>query len=191
MSIEYKNSDFILQIDDYSPEVLSIVNKYDAFLDALTTADFEHVREAIRKAIHFFVTNKYANTEQVATHTFNASEKLQNRYRDLSEYLGHIMIRDRKSYSIDLATGTGKSWVIYGVAQIMLAEGLVDKVLVLCPSLTIEDELKKKFERFSGDAVLTKILEELEADYPSPAIKSANDPILNGDICVENIHAAY
>jgi len=57
--------------------------------------------------------------------------------------------------------------------------------------LTIEEELKEKFERFSGDAVLSKILEELEADYPSPAVKSANDPILNGDICVENIHAAY
>jgi len=191
MSIEYKNSDFILQIDDDSPKVLSIVNKYDAFLEALTTADFEHVREATRKAIYFFVTDKYANTEQVAIHTFNDTEKLQNRYRDLNDYLEHLYIRDKKSYSIDLATGTGKSWVIYGVAQIMLAEGLVDKVLVLCPSLTIEEELKKKFERFSGDALLTTILQELEADYPSPAIKSANDPILNGDICVENIHAAY
>lgn len=191
MSIEYKNSDFILQIDDDSSKALSIVNKYDAFLEALTTADFEHVREAIRKAIHFFVTDKYGNTEQAAIHTFNASEKLQNRYRDLKEYLEHVRIKYKKSYSIDLATGTGKSWVIYGVAQIMMAERLVDKVLVLCPSLTIEEELKKKFERFSGDAVLTKILEELEAEYPSPAIKSANDPILNGDICVENIHAAY
>lgn len=191
MSIEYKNSDFILKIDDSSQKVMSIVNKYDAFLEALTTADFEHVREAIRKAIHFFVTDKYANTEQAAIYTFNGSEKLQNKYRDLKEYLEHVRIKDKKSYTIDLATGTGKSWVIYGVAQIMLAEGLVDKVLVLCPSLTIEEELKKKFDRFSGDAILTKILEELEADYPSPAIKSANDPILNGDICVENIHAAY
>lgn len=191
MSIEYKNSDFILQIDDNSSKAASIVNKYDAFLDALTTADFEHVREAIRKAIHFFVTDKYANTEQVAIHTFNGSEKLQNKYRDLKEYLEHVRIKDKKSYGIDLATGTGKSWVIYGVAQIMLSEGLVDKVLVLCPSLTIEEELKKKFERFSGDAILTKILEELEANYPTPAIKNANDPILNGDICVENIHAAY
>jgi len=175
MSIEYKNDDFILQINDFSSKTLSIVNKCDAFLDALTTADFEHVREAVRKSIHFFVTDKYTNTEQAAVHTFNTSEKLQNRYRDLSEYLEHVRIKDTKSYSIDLATGTGKSWVIYGVAQIMLAEGLVDKVLVLCPSLTIEEELKKKFERFSGDAVLTKILEELEADFPSPAIKSAND----------------
>jgi type III restriction enzyme len=191
MSIEYKNNDFILQIDDFSSKKLSVVNKYDAFLEALTTADFGHVREAVRKAIHFFVTDSFYTTEQALVHTFNKSEKLKNRYRDLADYLDHVRIKDKRSYSIDLATGTGKSWVIYGVAQIMLAEGLVDKVLVLCPSLTIEEELKKKFEWFSGDAVLTKILEELGSDYPSPAIKSANDPILNGDICVENIHAAY
>jgi len=191
MSIEYKNDDFILQIDDFSSKTLSVVNKYDAFLDALTTADFGHVREAVRKSIHFFVTDSFSTTERAAVHTFNKSEKLKNRYRDLSDYLNQVRIKDKRSYSIDLATGTGKSWVIYGVAQIMLAEGLVDKVLVLCPSLTIEEELKKKFERFSGDAVLTKILEELGSDYPSPAIKSANDPILNGDICIENIHAAY
>lgn len=191
MSIEYKNSDFVLKIADHSEKTLSIVNKYDAFLDALTTADFEHVREAVRTAIHFFVTDKYKNTEQAAIHTYNLSEKLQNKYKTAKEYLEHIRIKDKKSFSIDLATGTGKSWAIYAVAQIMLAEGLVDKVLVLCPSLTIEEELKQKFDRFSGDAILTKILTELNAVYPSPAIKSANDPILNGDICVENIHAAY
>ena len=83
MSIEYKNSDFILQIDDDSSKALSIVNKYDAFLEALTTADFGHVRKAIRKTIHFFVTDKYTNTEQAAIHSFKGSEKLQNRYRDL------------------------------------------------------------------------------------------------------------
>jgi len=191
MSIEYKNDDFILQLDDFSSKTLSVVNKYDAFLDALTTFNFGHVREAVRKSIQFFVTDSFNTTEQAAVHTFNKSEKLQNRYRDLPVYLNHVRIKNKRSCSIDLATGTGKSWVIYGVAQIMLAEGLVDKVLVLCPSLTIEEELKKKFEWFSGDTVLTKILEELGADYPSPAIKSANDPILNGDICVENIHAAY
>ena len=48
-----------------------------------------------------------------------------------------------------------------------------------------------KFERFSGDGTLTRILEELGARFPSPGIKNANVPILEGDICVENIHAAY
>lgn len=191
MSLKYKNDDFLLRTDDYSEKALSIVNKYDAFLDALTTPDFEHIREASRTAIHFFVSDKYKNTEQVAIYTYNQSPKLKIRYNRLNDYLGHIQIRDRKSFSIDLATGTGKSWVIYAVAQIMLAEGLVDKVLVLCPSLTIEEELKNKFEEFSGNNVLTQILTELDAAYPSPAIKTANYPILNGDICVENIHAAY
>lgn len=191
MSIEYKNTDFLLQNDDDSPEVLSVVHKYDSFLDALTTEDFEHVREAIRTAIHFLLSNMYNSTEQIATYTYHQKEKIKNKYPNIAGYLSHIKIPNKKSYSIDLATGTGKSWVIYGVAQIMLAEGLVDKVLVLCPSLTIEEELKKKFERFSGDSILISILNELGAHYPAPSIKSANDPILNGDICVENIHAAY
>lgn len=191
MSIEYKNNDFLLSIDDNTEKTLSVVHKYDAFLDAFTTAKFGHVREAVKEAIHFFVSDKHKNTEQVAIYTHNKSEKLQNRYPSLKDYLDHIRIKNKKSFSIDLATATGKSWVIYGVAQIMLAEGLVDKVLVLCPSLTIEEELKKKFERFSGDADLIKIMTELNAVYPSPGIKSANDPIQNGDICVENIHAAY
>jgi type III restriction enzyme len=191
MSIEYKNDDFLLQLEDNSPEVLSVINKYDSFLDALTTSDFEHVREAVKKAVMYFITKQFSNTEQTAVNTYNKNEKLKAKYGNLTSYLEHIKIKDRRSYSIDLATGTGKSWVIYGVAMIMLAEGLVDKVLVLCPSLTIEEELKKKFEKFSGDSVLTKILKELTAVYSAPSIKSANDPILNGDICIENIHAAY
>jgi len=191
MSVIFKPDDFLLQMDDRTNEVMNIVHKYDAFLDALTTPEFSQLRESTREAIRYFVSNKYPNTEEIAKHTFSQSKKLQAHYGDLSDYLNHIQIKDKKSFSIDLATGTGKSWVIYAVAQIMLSEGLVDKVLVLCPSLTIEEELKAKFERFSGNQELTKILQELDALYPSPSIKSANDPILNGDICVENIHAVY
>jgi len=58
---------------------------------------------------------------------------------DLDAYLARMPLRDRKSVSLDLATGTGKSFVMYALAAIALAEGLVDRVLVLCPSLTIED----------------------------------------------------
>ncbi len=191
MSITFKPNDFLLQMDDRSDDVMNIVHKYDAFLDALTTPEFSQLREATRETIRYFVSNKYPNTEEVAKQTFSQSQKLQAHYGELPKYLEHFQIKDKKSFSIDLATGTGKSWVIYAVAQIMLSEGLVDKVLVLCPSLTIEEELKAKFERFSGNQEYTKILQELDALFPSPAIKSANDPILNGDICVENIHAVY
>lgn len=191
MSVEYKNDDFVLKFMDDGEKVPNVVEKYEAYLHAFTTADFGHVRDAIRQAVAFFVSDRYPTTRDLADSTYGMSRPLQRRYATKGEYLDNFRIPDRKSVTVDLATGTGKSWVIFGVAQIMLAEGLVDKVLVLCPSLTIEEELRSKFERFSGDGTLTRILEELGARCPSPGIKNANVPILDGDICVENIHAAY
>ena len=191
MSVKIKIVDFVLNIQDQSEKTLSIVHKYDAFLDALTTDDFEHVREATREVIRFFVTSTINTTEQAAIQNYENSLRLKTHYETQESYLQHFPIKNRRACSIDLATGTGKSWVIYAVAQIMLSEGFVDKVLVLCPSLTIEDGLINKFEKFSGDQTYTKILMELNALYPSPSVKSARDPILNGDICIENIHAAY
>ncbi len=189
--MEYKNDDFVLKVQDFSQSTESIIHKYDAFLNAITDEKFNHIREAVREAVRFFVSNKYPTTEFLAREHYLSSTKMRSKYPRIEEYLSKFEIPDKKSVSIDLATGTGKSWVIYSVAIIMLGEGFVDKVLVLCPSLTIEEELKKKFIELSGNGTYTKILQEIGALYPSPEIKSANDPILTGDICVENIHAVY
>lgn len=191
MSLQYKQDDFVLKINDYSSQTNAIVGKYEAYLDAITTENFEQVREAIRQATRFLVTKKYKNTGQLAKENWENNTKLQVKYNALEQYLLNIQIQDKKAASIDLATGTGKSWVIYGIAQIALAEGIVDKVLVLCPSLTIEEELKKKFETLSGSQTNQQILKELGAVHSSPSIKNANVTILVGDICVENIHAVY
>ncbi len=191
MSIQYKQDDFVLKVDDHSSDVNEAVGKYEAYLDAITTPSFEHVREAIRQAFRFMVSNKYENTETLAKENWEQNSKLQLKYNAWEQYLLNIQIPSKKAVSIDLATGTGKSWVIYGIAQLALAEGLVDKVLVLCPSLTIEEELKGKFEQLAGDSTNQKILQELGSVFASPSIKNANVPILEGDICVENIHAAY
>ena len=40
-------------------------------------------------------------------------------------YLHHLQLPNKLAASIDLATGTGKSYVIYGIAQIMMGLGLV------------------------------------------------------------------
>jgi len=191
MSIEYKNDDFVLKFMDPSENVQNITNKYEAYLNALTTAEFVHVRDAIKQAVAFFVSKKHPDTRDLADFSYDTNRVMQRKYATKGEYFDRFRILDQKSVTVDLATGTGKSWVIFGVAQILLAEGIVDKVLVLSPTLTIEEELKEKFERFSGDDTLTKILEELGALWPSPGIKNANVPIFDGDICVENIHAAY
>ena len=100
-------------------------------------------------------------------------------------------LRNVKCVSVDLATGTGKSYVIYGLAVIALAEGLVDKVLVLCPSLTIEDGLREKFETLIGNRELTAIMKEIGALVATPGLKTGNESVGKGDMCVENIHAVY
>ena len=57
-----------------------------------------------------------------------------------------------------MATGTGKSYVLYGLAAILLAEGIVDRVLVLCPSNTIEAGLLTKFKDLAGNSDLRDLL---------------------------------
>ena len=100
-------------------------------------------------------------------------------------------LRDRKSVSLDLATGTGKSFVMYALAAIAMAEGLADRVLVLCPSLTIEEGLLEKFTALAGNGELSGIMKELGAVVAIPAVMRGDDTIQPGDICVENIHAVY
>jgi len=62
---------------------LSIINKYDAFLDALTTPDFKHIGEAIKMAILFFVTKKYKNTKEIAKYTYDQSNNLKKKYNNI------------------------------------------------------------------------------------------------------------
>jgi type III restriction enzyme len=90
--------------------------------------------------------------------------------------------------SVDQATGTGKSYVLYGLALILLAEGAVDRVLVLCPSNTIEAGLLAKFKELAGNSDLRDALPE-NAKFKTPKIINASESIVDGSICVENYHA--
>jgi type III restriction enzyme len=66
---------------------------------------------------------------------------------------------------------------------------LADQVLVLSPSITIETGLMDKFNLFAGDKALRDTLPP--GKDVTPRIINANQTILPGDICVENIHAVY
>jgi type III restriction enzyme len=79
---------------------------------------------------------------------------------------------------------------MYGIARIMLAEGAVDQVLVLCPSNTIEAGLTDKFRALSADRTLKDLL-PADSKIENPRIINASNTIQKGDICIENIHATY
>lgn len=173
---------------NYNPAKLNL-KKWVSFLDVLC-GDREYQKEAIKDAIIYLASGEYKSIEDLVEENFRRNDELQKRYKDIRDYQRNLPLPHKLSAVIDLATATGKSYVIYGIAQIALGLGLVDKVLVLCPSLTIESGLKEKFERLSGDDKIKATLPD-NAVLQNPRIISANKTIKNGDICVENIHAVY
>lgn len=191
MSVIKSLNDYLLKVEDRSAEVLDIVNKYETALDILCSDRYSFQKEAIRTALTFLVSQKYSNTQILAEENYSANIALKSDFETFGQLLDRIPLYDKKSITLELVTGAGKSYVMYALARIALAEGLVDKVLVLCPSLTIEEGLKDKFYRLGSDTNLNTVLSELGAVWNNPDIKSANQPIEPGDICVENIHAVY
>lgn len=185
----YNTKDLVLEVGkSYDPARLNLT-KWDRFLDVLC-GDRQYQREAIENVIIYLASGRYKSIEDLVRENWNKNPELHTRYRDVNEYFHHLQLPNKLSATIDLATGTGKSYVIYGIAQIMLGLGLVDKVLVLCPSLTIEKGLMEKFTSLSGDSSLKQTIPPDEA-YKNPRIIDANSTIKDGDICVENIHAIY
>lgn len=192
MSLQFRIADQLLRVDDTRDAVEAIVHKYDAFLNLLCAERYAFQRDAIRETLRFLVSDKYSDLERLARENWSARENIRQRHEGgVDAFLEKMPLRDRKAASLDLATGTGKSYVMYGLAAIALAEGLVDRVLVLCPSLTIEEGLLEKFTALAGDGELSAILRDLGAAVSIPAIKRGNETIQAGDICVENIHAVY
>ncbi len=185
----YKTQDLVLQIKQNYDLAKLNMKKWVDFLDVLC-GDREFQKEAIRGAIIFLASGEYNSIESLVEENFRKNDELQKRYKDVRDYQRNLPLPHKLSAVIDLATGTGKSYVIYGIAQIALGLGVVDKVLVLCPSLTIESGLKEKFEKLSGDDKIKATLPD-NAIFKNPRIIDANNTIKNGDICVENIHAVY
>ncbi|MBP7806199.1 DEAD/DEAH box helicase family protein [Candidatus Gracilibacteria bacterium] len=163
------------------------LNKYEDFLDKLCGTR-EYQKEAIRKTCIYLLGGQYEHLEDLARQNFLGA--IQEKYGKLEKFLAHIHLKDKLSCNIGLATGTGKSFVIYGIAQIMLCEGKIDRVLVLCPSITIRDGLTKKFRSLASDKDLLRLLPQ-SSKIKNPHIRQADGTIEVGDICIENIHSTY
>lgn len=191
MSLQFRISDQILRCEDTRDATEALVHKYDAFLNLISSNEYSFQHDAVRSAWRFLVSDKYPNLESLARENWQFNEHIRQHHGDLEIFLSKVPLRDKKAISIDLATGTGKSFVLYALAAIALAEGLVDRVLVLCPSLTIEEGLLDKFSALAGNPELSAIMQQLGAVVSIPGIRRGNNTVQVGEICVENIHAAY
>lgn len=184
-----KNQDLVLKVSANIDPTKFDINRYEDFLDALC-GDRDYQKEAIREVLRYFLGGRYNNLTDLAQENYRQNPILQQVYSSFDDFHKHLQLPDKLSCSLDLATATGKSFVIYGIARIMLAEGAVDQVLVLCPSNTIEAGLTEKFKSLSANRTLKDLLPDSPV-ISNPRIINASQTIQSGDICIENIHATY
>jgi type III restriction enzyme len=185
----FKQKDLILKINtNYDTSKLDL-DEWEFFLDKLCL-NREYQKEAIKSSIIYLASGKYKSIETLIEENYKKNPELQLKYSSIEEYNKRIQLPNKLFANIDLSTGSGKSYVMYGIAQIMLGLGLVNKVLLLCPSITIESGLTEKFESLSGNSELKNSIPDSSL-CKNPRIINANSTIQNGDICIENIHAVY
>lgn len=183
----FRNEDLVLKVTTNIDPAVWDESRYEAFLDELCGTR-EYQKEAIRTTLRYLLGGKYSNIRELASENFESNDEIKQRYGSWAGMERHLQLPDQLSCSIDLATGTGKSYLLYGLAAILLAEGKVDRVLILCPSNTIEAGLLEKFRELAGNPDLRDVLPK-DARIRTPKIINASETIVDGSICVENYHA--
>ena len=183
----FSNNDLVLQISNRVDPAIFNIDDYQPFIDALCSSR-EYQKEAIRVVLRYFLGGRYTNLRQLAEEISDSYSVLKELYRTFQQMERNLQMPDKLACSVDLATATGKSYVMYGIARIMLAHGAVDRVLVICPSRTIEKGLIQKFRLLSSDLTYVDLLPS-NSQIRNPHIINANETITNGSICIENYHA--
>lgn len=185
----FKQSELVLKVSMVYNTNLLDLNAWRPFIDRLC-GDRTYQKEAIEKSIIYLASKQYKSLKDLAEYNYTQNACLRDKYSSKEEFIKKIQMSEKLYANIDLATGTGKTYVMYGIAQIALGLGLAKRVLILCPSLTIESGLTEKFNSLSGDAGLKAAIPS-SAICKNPSIVNANETVKFGDVCIENIHAVY
>ena len=131
--LRIEESNIVLKVKtNFDPSRLNL-NEWDKYLDCLC-GNREYQKEAIKAAVIYMASGEYESINHLAKENYVTNNALQQKYSKEIDLINSIQLPNKLSGVIDLATGTGKSFVLYGIAQIMLAIGLVKRVLLLCPS---------------------------------------------------------
>jgi type III restriction enzyme len=186
---QFAVDDLVLPVShSYDPAKVDLAG-YEDFIEGVV-AGREYSKQAVLTGLRLMAGGRYTDTKQLAEEAFASASALERRYGTLGRLLERLPFPDKLACTLDLATGTGKSYVMFCLARIMLNEGLVNRVLVLCPSVTIESGLIDKFDALLADSDLTALLPDSKGTR-LPERVDASGTVKEGQICIENIHAVY
>ena len=154
----------------------------------------EYQFDAIKSTLIYLWGGIYKDITELAKRNYKKKPALLQRFHSEENFLHHLPLPDRLSGVVHMATGTGKSYVMFAIAYLSLVMGKVKRVLVLGPSSTvIEQGLTGKFKEYLYGPTGLALQEKLPAKYRSIAIQllNENDPITDNSIVIENINSIY
>ena len=154
----------------------------------------EYQFDAIKSTLIYLWGGIYPDITGLAKKNFKNKIAIRQRFHSEENFLRHLPLPDRLSGVVHMATGTGKSYVMFAIAYLSLVMGKVKRVLVLGPSSTvIEQGLTGKFRDYLYGPKGLALQEKLPAKYRGIAIQllNENDPITDNSIVIENINSIY
>jgi len=186
--MKYKESDLVLEVSNNVNPDMWDEGFYQLFLDTLF-GQRKYQKEATETALRFLNSGEYKNLAELAKENFSKKEVIQERFsHNFTVMESNLDLADKLSATLDLATGTGKSYVMIALSLIMLARKKVNRVLILVPSTTIEFELTKKFKESLSNSQLMKLLGQ---DFIVPDVINGDSTIVKNSIVIENRDAIY
>lgn len=186
--MKFKESDLVLKVSkNVNPDEWD-EGFYQKFLDILCL-ERKYQKDAVEVALRFLNSGEYKCTEDLAKENYDNNFIIRERWNNnYKAFIKDIDLSDKLCATIDLATATGKSYIMFAIAVIMLASKKVDRVLILVPSITIETELTNKFKELTSNNVL---FESLSLDYTPPQIINGDTTMITNSIVIENRDAIY
>ena len=186
--MEYKDSDLVLEVSKNVNPVVWDEGFFQNFFDMLF-GKRNYQKEAAETALRFLNSGEYKDITALAKENFEKNQVIRARWNnDFNLMQDDLDLSDKLSATLDLATGTGKSYVMFAIAIVMLATKKVSRVLVLVPSVTIENELTQKFKNLLGNLQLLKTLGD---NFVPPQILNGDSTLVENSIAVENRNAIY
>ena len=175
---------------DYDKFDFSEVEDFDREL--VGTREYQY--KTIKEVLIYLWGGRYKDISQLAKENYAKKEAIQRRFQSEENFLRHLPLPDRLSGVVHLATGTGKSYVIFAIAYLSIILGKTKRVLVLGPSSTvIERGLRGKFREYLYGQTAHKLQQKLPIKYRNIPINllNENQPIVDNSIVIENINSIY
>ncbi|WP_421114749.1 DEAD/DEAH box helicase [Streptococcus oralis] len=186
--MEYKDSDLVLEVSKNVNPAVWDEGFFQNFFELLF-GNRNYQKEAAEIALRFLNSGEYKDITALAKENFEKNEVIRARWNnDFSTMQDDLELSDKLSATLDLATGTGKSYIMFAIALVMLATKKVSRVLVLVPSITIESELTQKFKDLLGNQ---QLLRTLGQNFVPPQILNGDSTLVENSIAIENRDAIY